>query len=321
LGYPQAIRVLYDELIDEIISYEWQAKLTPDMKPPYQEVVLAVKSLAELIDQYQQFIDKQFNRAASRNSVNANPIGGMHRDAVEEEPDELEVSTQGGLFNLKNGKELADFIEFAKIPDNDDRTLEILNLVFHLVQLWLGVSNLSQGDYEDIPRNNTATGIHAVLEESSRLGRRWTREIKSGTETLMLKCVKLQGHIIEIEGREEIFRYSNGNAEIEATITPEEIRDLEFDVTLVLQREDIDADIAAAERAIALQDQYFLVPLPDRVYRRPLFANMMKSLGFPDVEILLPLPTPEQIQGYIEQQEQMAQDQADAEAESAKAKP
>ena len=65
--------------------------------------------------------------------MSANPIVAVHPQAVEDEPDDIEVHA-GKIFQLKEQNQLQDFIEFAQIPAADAKTQELIDFVFGMVQ-------------------------------------------------------------------------------------------------------------------------------------------------------------------------------------------
>ena len=147
---------------------------------------------------YQEFIDKQFNSEAYRNELTANPIVGANAHAVEEEPEDIELMP-GRVFELKDGNTADDFISYVQLPNADAKTQQMIDFVFGMVQLWLGVSNMAQGDYQALAPANTATGVEATLREASKIGRRWMRRIVKGFEDHLTKLVKITATTLDAE--------------------------------------------------------------------------------------------------------------------------
>lgn len=290
---PQEFMVMIDTSCWKSIYYEFQAKLCPDLKSPYQEVsVFRYKgrwwgmNLMEKLMQYQDYIDKQFNRHSARNAANANPIGGFRPDAVEEEPDDIELG-DGGLFRLRAGKNIQDFIQFSNIPNLDLDTQDLIKLVREMVQSWLARSNLAQGDTSDIPRDMPQAGIKAALTEGTKIDQRWTRMIISGFEDLLRKMVRLQADQLD---EAEVYEVTDGEGTELATMTPEQLKKLEVNVNLVMGQKMDETTIQAAEQALNVQQQYFDTPDPLKKARRPIFTRILERLGYKDIDTLLPLP-------------------------------
>lgn len=292
-GRPQEFMVVVDVDNAKAVYYEFQAIVCPDLRRPF--VCIAIgrqknlwwgKSLPEKIKQYQQFADLQFAREAGRNELNANPIGVWHPEVVEGDPETLVVG--GGLYQAKKaGTRAKDFVDYTEIPDLDTRTQAILEFVIYMCQLWLGVSNLSQGDYADAPENSTKYGIEASLREASKLGRRWIRRIMRGFQELHFKLVKLELANLD---QQEVYTFMEGNVTQFATMTPELVANIEIDVDLVVQPEVRQQDIQAAQTALAVQERYFMAPPNIQLAMRPLMEKILNALAFTNVDELLPRP-------------------------------
>lgn len=292
-GEPQEFMVLIDVEQKKSVYYEFQAKLCPDLKCPFKEVVAARYkgrwfglNLMEKLKQYQDYVDKQFNRHSVRNALNANPIGGFHADAVEEEPDELELG-DGGLFHLKGGKRMQDFIEFATIPNLDLDTTDLINMVREMVQAWLARSNLAQGDTSDIPRDMPNQGIKAALNEGTKIDQRWSRHIIADYTEILHKMTTLQADQLD---RSEVYEVTDGNGTELATMTPDQLKKLDVHVQIVMGQKITETDIAAANQALIVQKDYFLTPDPLKAAVRPAMKKILEKLDFKDVDKMLPLP-------------------------------
>ena len=137
------------------------SKLTPDNKVPYTAVSIGKernrwcgRSLPERIRSFQEYVDKQFNSQSYRNELAANPIVGVNPQAVEDEPEDVELHA-GKIFELKDQSSIDEFIQFAAIPNVDIRTQDLIDFVFGIVQLWLGVSNMAPVSYTHLRAHET----------------------------------------------------------------------------------------------------------------------------------------------------------------------
>ena len=97
-GYPQEFCVFIDPETEKPIYYEFVAKLTPDNRIPYTAVSIGKernrwcgRSLPERVRSFQEYIDKQFNSQSYRNELAANPVIGVNPQAVEDEPEDVEL--------------------------------------------------------------------------------------------------------------------------------------------------------------------------------------------------------------------------------------
>ena len=308
-GVPQDFCLFIEPESKTAIFYEYVAKVTPDNRIPFTAVAIGKAknnwwgpSLPEKINIYQEYIDRQFNSESYRNEMSANPIIAVHPQAVEDEPDDIEIHA-GKIFQLKEQNQLADFIEFAQIPAADAKTQELIDFVFGMVQLWLGVSNLAQGDYQALAPANTATGVEATLNEASKIGRRWMRRIVKGLENHLTKMVKLS---IATMDQEEVFEYMEGEVSALATMTPEMARKLEINAIVVLSQDQGQRAIEKANLALQVQERFFNYPPEIRPFVRPMLKRILDAMGFENSDELLPQEAPADPQQQAEQAKLMA---------------
>ena len=294
-GEPQEFVVFLEPETRKAIYYEYVAKVAPDNRIPYSTVAIGKMqnkwwgpSLPERIYTYQQYIDKQFNSQSYRNELAANPIVGVNPQAVEDEPDEVELSA-GKIFHLKDQHEISDFISVAELPSHDRSTQEMIDFVFGMVQLWLGVSNMAQGDYQALAPANTATGVEATLKEASKIGRRWMRRIVRGFEDHLTKLVKLSMATLD---QPEVYEYMEGDIRGFGTVTPEMIADLDMNVRVILSRDQGQRAIEKAQMALQIQERYFQYPPELRGPARIMCKRILDAMGYENTEELLPQQAP-----------------------------
>lgn len=295
-GRPQEFQVIIDPLKRKAIFYEFQAKLCPDLKDPYVAIAVAPHcgywwgyNMPEMLQQFQDYCDLQFNRHSARNARNANPIGMFWPENSEEQPDDLELG-DGGLYRgKKTVTDINKFIQWAEIPNLDMDTQELLTFVTEWVQRWLGVSDISQGDYSDVKDNATLGGIKASLANSSKLGRRYERRIRNGYVEIILKMVELQCDQLD---RAEVYEVSDGESVELATMTPEQLRGITVHVSLVMGQTVTEEDIKMQTLAKDTVAEYFALAPDVRLASRPIYVKLLTDFGMKDAERLLPKNIP-----------------------------
>ncbi len=295
-GRPQEFMLLVDPEKRKAIYYEFQAKLCPDLKDPYVAIAAAPHcgywwgyNLPETLRQFQDYADLQFNRHSARNARNANPVGVFWPDSVEEQPDDIMLG-DGGLYRGKKTTTRVDqFAQWATIPNLDLDTQELLNFVTQWVQRWLGVSDISQGDYSDVKENATLGGIKATLANSSKIGRRYERRIRNGYVDIILKMVELQCDQLD---QEEVYEVSDGESIALATMTPEQLRGMVVHVSLVVGQTITEEDIKMLIAAKDTVNEYFALAPDVRQTSRPIYVKLLTDFGMKDAERLLPKDIP-----------------------------
>jgi len=321
-GYPQEFCVFLDTDTEKLVYYEYTAKLTPDNRLPYSVVSIGKErnrwcgySLPERVAMFQEYIDKQFNAQSYRNELSANPVVGVNPQAVEDEPEDVEFHA-GKVFQLKDQYTIDDFITFSQMPQVDMVTQNLIDFVFGIVQLWLGVSNMAQGDFQALAPANTATGVEATLREASKIGRRWMRRIVRGFEDHLTKLVQVAMATLD---EDEVYEYMEGDVRVFQEMSADRIKNLDVDVTVILSQDQGQRAIEKATLALQTQDRYFQSPPEMRPYIRPMLKRILDAMGYEKTDELLPNEAPADPKSEAEIMKMMG-DNASAGGESPEAR-
>lgn len=293
-GTPQEFVIFIDEATRTAIFYEWWAKVCPDMRRPYSIIAISKlpnrwhgKSIYEKGRDLFTAIDRMWNGEFYRTLQQANPPKGGDKTVAIEEPDTIEHNPSK-FYELHPGKDINMLLQYAKIPDTNGRSQMLLEYMVFWIQLWLGISNLAQGDYQAVNTNTTKYGIAKTLEQSSMLGRRWIRRVIAAIEDNLTKLVMLTVATMP-QNAQETFEYAEGDQRIEGTLSGGEIRSLNMHVELVLGQSAEKDDIDRCNTAIEFQQKYFGQLNPEvRQAMRPLILECLQMLGFKNEEELLP---------------------------------
>ena len=282
-GYPQEFCVFLDTDTEKLVYYEYTAISIGKERNRW-----CGYSLPERIETFQEYIDKQFNAQSYRNELSANPVVGVNPQAVEDEPEDVEFHA-GKVFQLKDQYTIDDFISFSQMPQTDMVTQNLIDFVFGIVQLWLGVSNMAQGDFQALAPANTATGVEATLKEASKIGRRWMRRIVRGFEDHLTKLVQVAMATMD---EEEVYEYMEGDVRAFGQMSPDKIKNLDVDVTVLLSQDQGQRAIEKATLALQTQDRYFQSPPEMRPYIRPMLKRILDAMGYEKTDELLPNEAP-----------------------------
>ena len=235
----------------------------------------------------QRFLDSTWNAVKTRNEFHANPVTGFHRDCLV--MDELEDFTlnPGESKELKKDKSLSDAFEFAKLPDADNRSMELFSTAIQLMQLRSGVSSASQGDVAGVPEANTATGIRQLMSRSAVILKRPINSLKRTISREFAFSTKL---IYSNFDRDEAFVFGEGeNAEL-VSITADQVKDLEMDVRLLLTQQQNQMKMEGTTTATNLFDAWLAVPEAEKGAARPLYMQGIKALEFSGAEEIIRPP-------------------------------
>lgn len=292
-GKPQRIVLWMEAKTHILIDYEYQKKVTPHGRHPYTAVAICKTkqywwgpSIPELVKTFQEYIDLQFNRHSFRNSLNSNPIIGQNTDAIQEKVSFLEMKP-GDIYTLEQGKTIQDWLQVFMIPKGDLDTQMLLDKVLEFVRFWLGISNLSQGDYSDVPQNTTLGGQEATLREASKLSRRWTRRQIIGYTEHFSKLVQI---LLVTMDPEEAYTYLEGDVTQMAFISAEPLKDLTVNARLEMPKESGVQSMQEQQLTLQTITQYVAYPPELQLIVRPVMKKILYLLGHDDVDALLPMP-------------------------------
>ena len=232
--------------------------------------------------------DNLWNQVQFRNSMHANPITAIHADNLEREADDADIVIKPGLsITPKANKKLADCIEFAELPDLDNRSMELLQIGMQISQLRSGITSASQGDLSAVPESNTATGIRSLMSRAAVLLKKPVGRIRRSKGRAFSYAVKLFYSNFD---REEAFVWGEGrNAEL-VKITADMVTNLDIDVRMLLTQEQNQTKLEGAQVASQLIAQWLAVPEIEKGSVRPLFLQAIKALEFDQSDEIIRQP-------------------------------
>lgn len=232
--------------------------------------------------------DNLWNQVQFRNAMAANPITALHKENMLLDDDADDVVFKPGFTVVpKPGKSLDECIEFAKLPDGDQRSMELMQIGIQLAQLRSGITSAAQGDLSGVPESNTATGIKSLMSRAAVLLKKPIRRIRRCKGRAFAYAVKLFYSNFD---REEAFVWGEGRNQQLVTMSPEQIRDLDIDVTMLLTQEQNQTKLEGAQVASQMIAQWLAVPEAEKASVRPLFLQAVKALDFDQADEIVRQP-------------------------------
>jgi len=232
--------------------------------------------------------DNLWNQVSFRNEMHANPLTALHEENLQMDEDGGNmVIGPGKTIRPKAGKTLGDCIEFATLPDADNRSMELLNTGMQIAQLRSGITSASQGDLSAVPENNTATGIRALMSRAAVLLKKPIRRLRRSKGRAFSYAVKL--HYANFD-RLEAFVWGEGNNQEIVTITPDHIKDLDIDVVMLLTQEQNQTKLQGAQVMMQQLQGYSGLPEIDKAGARVGVVQALKALEFANAEEMVRQP-------------------------------
>lgn len=294
-GSPQRVVLWYDKKSETLIDYEYQKKVTPNGRHPYTVTAIGKtkqywwgKSIPEMMEPFQKYVDLQWNRHSFRNSINANPILAQNPDAIQEKKSFYDLKPFD-VMTLENGKQIQDWLQAFVFPNADLDTQELISKAIEWVNFWLGISNIARGDYSNVPQNTTLGGQEAALKEASKLSKRWSRRTIVGVEDHLTKLVQIA---LATMNEQEVFTYLEGDRTQMGFITSDSVRDFVVNAKLIVGSDDTTATLQKQQLTLQTVKDYMAyaaVPQMQAIIR-PVMKEILFTLGHDDVDSLLPIP-------------------------------
>lgn len=236
----------------------------------------------------QNFLDKTWNAVQTRNNYHSNPIVGWHRDYLQRDDNEEDLTLKPGEpIELAQNKKLSEAVEMLVLPDADNRSMELFSTAIQLLQLRSGISSAGQDSVSGVPEANTATGVKQLMSRAAVILKRPVNNLRRSITNEFSFETKL---IYANFDREEAFVFGEGeNAEL-VQMTPEQVHNLDLDVRLLLTQQ---GNAMKLEGAKAAQDAFvswISIPEVEKPAARPLFIQSLKALEFDAAEEIIRQP-------------------------------
>ena len=275
------LMVAYD--YDVPIFWDYVANVTPDGKYPFEAVVVNKephrwygKSWFKKYERFQHLIDKLTNQILYRNDLAANPVKFRRKEAVVQWQDDqpFEIGPDK-VFDLNDGYTAEDALQTARIPELDEQTKFLLEMVISNWRMRAGVTTATQGTFGGLPSERTATGISQVAATGTTMFKPQLMEVKRGLEAVLRQVVEYQYAYLDAD---ETFTYMEGDERRLGLLSREKVRDLEFNVELTLTLFKQNQNLDASRMAVDFFGQFLAVPDAFKRVAAPLFTTVYKSL-------------------------------------------
>jgi hypothetical protein len=297
-GRPVRIYAVFAPEIDLLVRCDYLANVTPDGALPIFPLRwwktpnrITGRGYQEVYEDANDQIDGLHNAAAWRDRFAAQPISGFHRSALDD-PDKLDGEMDlSKPVELAEGKSIADFIDFANVPDLSGRSIELMNQVLQMQQMRTGITSASQGELKGVPSANTATGTRDIISRGSTLLKWPIDDVRSD----LLKAVSYAVKVLYAnQDTDETFNWGEGDARELIELKSAEVQDIDVDVTFELSQTQNQELMQNAQAAVGFIQTYLMIPEPEKAAVRPLFVQLLNCLGFRNAEqsIREPLPMP-----------------------------
>jgi hypothetical protein len=166
-------------------------------------------------------------------------------------------------------------LQTAKIPDLDEQTQYLLEMVVSNWRTRSGITTATQGTFGGLPSEHTATGVTQIVQSGATIFKPQILDIKRGLEAVLRQLVAYQ---YSCQTGDETFVYRDGETRVEGTLCRESLHDLEFNVELTMSRSQQLQNLDSSRMAIDFFGKFLAVPDEFKPVAAPLFTTIYKSL-------------------------------------------
>ena len=238
----------------------------------------------EFMEQEQKFLDLVFNRVNHRSGLNANPQEWVDESAFEAGGIPTD-SRPGGRWRVKTGRNGGQARGIYELPQREQIEMEFIKLWTSFLQLISGVTNPAAGDTSSLPSNSTARGVEAILSEGGKVFAMMGMELQPSFKRATQGCAEMVQQGVKVE---RVLRYDQGLEEVTARISPDKIREMEFDIQIGISKTTQRERLESNQLAVQLINTFVVLPPQYQIRLRGLYVEMLRAIGLVDANLLLP---------------------------------
>lgn len=294
-GILEDIMLMIDKATGTPIFYDYIQNVTPDGKRPFTcQRALEVPGrwygigTFEIFDKAQEYCDLTMNRMNHAASKEGRVDFWQPHNTLEGAADQNLKMNFGNTYTLKPGKTAKDVLESVYLQDNKMEGLrELMNLQTQMAMQESGVQNTADGNLSGMDSTKLATGIRNIEASGQEIFGSYIHELEKGLTDLTRKEVAVTMANLDPT---EVYRYFEENeeggegAQQMFEIDPNEIADLELDVTILLSRYKGEQVIANSQAVIdTITSFYTLDPMVQAVVA-PAYQDILKALNVTDYD-------------------------------------
>lgn len=300
-GVVEEIMAIVDRTTKLPVYYDYLDNMVADGRRPFR--VIRGREVdgrwygygsMEYFENEQEFIDLLLNRRNFGMSASGRITFWNPHATVEGHADPTLLLKNGGTYKLREGFSPKDACEHITLPDDQTDTVEFLSFWTQLMQLKSGVIHAGDQNFSGLASTKLATGIRNIEEAGDELFSVWQDDIEEGVADTLLGLVHLMLSKID---RKEVFEFFDNENDKRAfeSIEPDQVRDLDINVSLRLTKSRRAQVLQAGQVADGLISSYYARPLPVQEVTKTLYRQILGSLQLRDAENAITPTSPEEM--------------------------
>lgn len=276
------------------IYYDYTANMTPDGQRPF-DVIRASKvdnrwhgiGAMEMFESSQNIIDLLVNRWNFSQSSAGRVDFWRPYNTIEGDRDPNLKLNWGGTYTPKPGMKAEDCLETVTLPDIKHEALQ--NMFEFFLQMVLnesGVQHANDANAVGMDSAKLATGIRNIEKSGQELFALFLSALEPGVQGVVRRS---SGVIFFNLNAQEAFTFFEGDTMQLDQITPEEVRDLDLNVQILMTRYRGEQVLQSSGQAAALATQFYSLPPEIQQLLAPLYRDQLKALQVANAdEIIVP---------------------------------
>lgn len=283
-GVMEEIMLVLDRKKKAPIYYEYTANVTVRGDRPFY-VFRPIKvdgrwwgmGFMEFFSPEQNFIDLQINRHNfNTSSAGRVTIWRPHLTIEGDLNGDLKLN-MGRTYTPKNDSvKNEEIVSFIQLPSDAENLEYLLNLFMQAMQLKSGVINGADQAQAGLPTPDTATGVNEIHDSGQELFSHFVGNMYFTAKDILQANIDL---IYANLNREEVFNYFNGEENEILALTPDDVRDLALNVTLVLSKSQERKALQIGQQADQSVDTFYQRPYPIQQRTAQFTRQRLKALG------------------------------------------
>lgn len=305
-GKTVRVNVIFSPKLSILFECEYLANVTPKgMLPVFPVRCFKVagritgKGYFEKYEDANDAVDGQYNNVTYHNRKSSDVLKGFHRNALVDTMEGKDFVMDPDItYEINDGFKITDAFEFLAMPDNDNRSIELLGQMTQMMQMKSGISSAAQGELKGAPQSNTATGVNQIISRGAVLVKVPISQMKTDITGFVSFAVHL--HYAN-HNHDEVFTWGEGQDAELLELKAADAKNLTANVTLTMSQSQSQDKLAAATTGIGIAGQYAMLPETEKASQRRLFIQALSSLGFNDADRVIreAAVTPEAIMALL----------------------
>jgi hypothetical protein len=285
-GVVEHIMVVIDRNSQVPIFYDYVANITPDGRRPFSvfrptEVDGRWYGIGamEMFESAQEIIDLLVNRWNLANSESGRVTFWNPAATYQGDSDPNLKLKWGGTYTLKPNMKPEDALGVVYLQNTDHNQIkDMFEFFLQIAMNESGVQHANDANAAGLDQAKLATGIRNIEKSGQEMFGVYISSLERG----IADAVKREADIILANmDKTELFDFFDGEATQLMEITPQEVRDVSVNVTMLLTRYKGEQLLAQASAGVDFVDRFYGMPYIQQVQTATFFRMIIRALDLP----------------------------------------